>query len=135
MILKKVYYSFFLMIGIACSSCNQSTNTKTDAVNTTFAPTSVPAPPAFSAGSLTLKTFEVKDTLSSKSLGWGYDIYIDGQRTIHQPILPGVSGTAAFSSEKKAEITGNYVIAQMMKAGTFVAISEKELDSLGILKK
>lgn len=79
-----------------------------------------------------LKTFEVTDTSSSACLGWGYDIYVDGNLTIHQPFLPGISGNHPFSSEEKAKKTGDLAIVKMQKFGGLPAITPEDLDSLNI---
>ena len=137
------FYSILFLFAISCilGACNNNDQKKTVTVQeslnrTDTTPKSlVPEPPSFTEGSLSMKTFEVKDATTGRSKGWGYDIYIDGHKTIHQPILPGIPGNSSFSSEEKAKITGNYVLNRMMKSGTFVPVSEKELDSLGVIKK
>ncbi len=93
-----------------------------------------PQPPTFSSQSFEVKTFEIKDTVSGKSLGWGYDIYVDGKRNIHQPILPGVAGNKHFSSEEHATITGTFAVNKMKQTGGLPTITIKELDSLGVTK-
>jgi len=80
-----------------------------------------------------LKTFEVTDS-SGIAQGWGYDIYVDSTRTIHQPNIPAVSGISAFKTEEDANRTGNYAIGKMIKSGSFPTLSIPELDSLGVLK-
>ncbi len=94
----------------------------------------IPPAPAFDMGSLEMKTFEVKDTLTGRSLGWGYDIYVDNHKTIHQPILPGIAGNNSFKTEEQAKKTGLFVLDKMKKAGTLVAVTPEELDKLGITK-
>ena len=126
----------------ACTliSCNGKKENKDQAVVSTMqvadttTQTNVPAAPSFDMGNLEMKTFEVKDTLSGKSLGWGYDIYVDGHKTIHQPILPGIAGNNSFKTEEQAKKTGLFVLEKMKKAGTLVAITPEELDKLGITK-
>jgi hypothetical protein len=78
----------------------------------------------------TLKTFEVVE--SGISMGWGYDIYINGQRTIHQPTIPAVSGIHYFNTEKAATEVGEYAIKKMKLSGSFPTLTIPELDSLGI---
>ncbi|CAN5496896.1 hypothetical protein BH10BAC1_BH10BAC1_07330 [soil metagenome] len=90
--------------------------------------------PTFSSENIEAKTFEVKDTLSGKSLGWGYDLYVDGHLTIHQPIIPGVSGNHSFSTEEKAKKTGTFAIKKMKLTGGLPTITIKELDSLDVTK-
>jgi hypothetical protein len=143
---------FLITICLLCinacilTSCNnQKENPDTSSQNTSvtrnmvseandnLAP-QVPAAPAFSSENMDMKTFEVKDSTSGKSLGWGYDIYIDNRKAIHQPILPGVPGNNSFKTEEQAKKTGLFVLDKMKKAGTLVAVSSEDLDKLGITK-
>lgn len=77
------------------------------------------------------RTFEATDSTGKKT-GWGYDLYVDGKRTIHQPIIPAVSGNSAFHSEADAKKTGDYAAQKFMRTGQFPSITLDELDSLGI---
>lgn len=120
----------------ACNNNSESENQKS--ANLTPASSDeankIPQPPTINSQLLELKTFEVKDTTTEKSLGWGYDIYIDGKRNIHQPIIPGIPGNNSFSSEEKAKITGTFAINKMKQTGGLPTITTKELDSLGVIK-
>ncbi|MES2141089.1 MAG: DUF4907 domain-containing protein [Bacteroidota bacterium] len=80
-----------------------------------------------------LKTFELKDS-TGRSHGWGYDIYVDGIKTIHQPIIPAVPGNNSFKSESDAQKVGSFAVDKMLKQGSLPTILIKELDSLGVLK-
>ncbi|MDF2436214.1 MAG: hypothetical protein K0Q95_590 [Bacteroidota bacterium] len=80
-----------------------------------------------------LKTFEVKNEQGA-SQGWGYDIYIDSVRTIHQEVIPAISGVHSFKTEKEASLTGNYAISKMKSSGNFPTLTIEELDSLGVTK-
>jgi uncharacterized protein DUF4907 len=93
-----------------------------------------PPAPSFSSVKMDMKTFEVKDSITGRSLGWGYDIYADDHKTIHQPILPGIPGNNYFKTEDQAKKTGSYVLEKMKKAGTLVSVTPEELDQLGITK-
>ena len=77
------------------------------------------------------RTFEASDSTGKKT-GWGYDLYVDGKRTIHQPIIPAVPGNSAFRSETDAKKTGDYAAQKFMRTGQFPSITIQELDSLGI---
>lgn len=79
------------------------------------------------------KAFEVRDSLGNLR-GWGYDIYIDGQRTIHQPIIPGVSGTNSFKTEAEAKKVGDLVAAKILRYGGLQQVTIAELDSMNILR-
>lgn len=80
-----------------------------------------------------VKTFEVKDSVG-RSQGWGYDIYVNGKKTIHQPIIPAVPGNNSFKTENDAQKVGLFAMDKMLKQGSLPTILIKELDSLGLLK-
>lgn len=89
--------------------------------------------PHFSTDNLEVKTYEVKDS-AGKSQGWGYDIYIGNQKTIHQPIIPAVSGNRSFKTESDALKTGQFAVKKMKKESSLPTLLIKELDSLGVTK-
>ncbi|MCX6294942.1 MAG: DUF4907 domain-containing protein [Bacteroidetes bacterium] len=127
-------YSFSILL-FSCNNNKDTTNQNLQEHNSV--PTienSTPPTPSFNSGNYEVKTFEVKDSTSEKSLGWGYDIFVDGHKTIHQPIIPGVSGNRPFSSELKAKKTGTFAIDKIKNTGGLPTITIKELDSLGVNK-
>ena len=78
-----------------------------------------------------VSTFPVKDS-ADKIKGWGYDLSVNGKRTIHQPLIPAVSGNNPFHSEEEARKTGQLAADKMRTSGNMPTISIRELDSLGI---
>lgn len=121
-----IFVNILLMLLLSCGT----NETPKESIQENISAVS-PQPPAIDVDAeYSLKTFEVIET--GKSMGWGYDIYINGQRTIHQPTIPAVSGIHYFSSEKEATITGEYAIKKMKLSGSFPTLTIKELDSLGI---
>ncbi len=141
------YRSLFLSVklillfsaSLIISSCENGKDKSSSAPVQSSAPTetNVVSPatdvPRFSSGNMEVKTFEVKDS-TGKSKGWGYDIYIESKKTIHQPIIPAIPGNNAFKTESDARKTGLFAIAKMIKEGSLPTLQVKELDSLGILK-
>ncbi len=83
-----------------------------------------------------VKTFEVKDDPSTgsggKSKGWGYDLFVDGKRSIHQPIIPAVPGNSSFKTEEDARKIGQLAADRMKITGSLPTILVHDLDSLGI---
>lgn len=127
---------FIIAFCFACNNDSENENQKNADLTSVASveANTTPQPPTINSQLLELKTFEVKDTTTGKSLGWGYDIYIDGKRNIHQPIIPGIPGNNSFSSEEKAKITGTFAINKMKQTGGLPTITTKELDSLGVIK-
>lgn len=121
---------FLFVLFYACGRNNDSREAKLVPVPVQNENTS--GPPSFSGAEMELKTYVVTDTVNRKIQGWGYDIYIDGKRAIHQPIIPAIPGNNSFSSEEKARATGTYAINKMKQSGTLPTLTTKELDSLGV---
>lgn len=117
----------------ACNNHKEEANQNQQELSSVSESATTPSTPTFSSDNLEVKTYEVKDTTSGKSLGWGYDLYVDGHLTIHQPILPGVAGNISFSSQEEAKRTGTFALDKMKKSGGLPTISVQELDSLGVI--
>jgi hypothetical protein len=92
-----------------------------------------PAQPSNLSGEFSFTTFEVTDNLGNKK-GWGYDIYIDGKKTIHQDVIPAVSGNHVFRTKEDAEKIGKLATEKMKRTGEFPSITTAELDSLRIAR-
>lgn len=124
------------LLNLFLFSCSEGTEKTIPPQNTTVESTDTepPASPSFNAEHMSVETFEIKDTVSGKSKGWGYNILADGRVVIHQPILPGISGNQPFSTEQKAKKTADFALNKMKATGSLPTIGENELDSLGVLK-
>ena len=67
--------------------------------------------------------------------GWGYDIYIDGKRTIRQSHIPAVEGLQTFETKNDASKVADLVKYKLDNGIMPPSITTKELDSLEIVKK
>jgi hypothetical protein len=111
-------------------SCGDNAGDKTDSL--TGKDSAVHSSPGSTVSlDIAVKTFAVKDS-ADKQTGWGYDLFVDGKRTIHQPIVPAVPGNDAFASEEDAKKTGELAMKKMKMTGSFPTITIHDLDSLGI---
>lgn len=130
---RSVFLSFnfalFFFIFLLLSSCEGSIHKNGSDSSQSNIDTSNSAP----SNGMDLKTFEVKDS-TGRSQGWGYDIYVNGKKTIHQPIIPAVPGNNSFKTENDAQKVGLFAVDKMLKEGSLPTILIKELDSLGVLK-
>lgn len=143
----KFYKSFFSsfnfdLLFFTCfliSSCGSSADkselasSKLSVPLTANADTPVVQVPRFSSNNMEVKTYEVKDS-TGKSQGWGYDIYIEHKKTIHQPIIPAIAGNRSFKTESDARKTALFALDKMIKEGYLPTLSIEELDSLGVTK-
>ena len=84
-----------------------------------------------------------RDTIADKIIetsvfqvgeGWGYDIFVDGKRYIHQPMMPVVQGNKAFVNETDAREVAEFVAGKIRKNIIPPTISSEEMDSLGVKK-
>lgn len=69
------------------------------------------------------------------SLGWGYDIFVDGKLYVHQPHIPVIQGMHGFKSKSEALAVGNYVAEKIENGVIPPRVSKIELDSLIDLEK
>ena len=67
--------------------------------------------------------------------GWGYDIYMDNKRYIHQYIIPDVSGVYTFETKEKALKAANLVVKKIVNGIIPPFVTVKELDSIDVLPK
>ena len=132
------FQSFLFLTYLLLSSCGSNTNKgeinmQAIVQKDSNSNTSATNAPHFSTDNLEVKTYEVKDS-AGKSQGWGYDIYVGNQKTIHQPIIPAVSGNRSFKTENDALKTGLFAVKKMKKESSLPTLLIKELDSLGVTK-
>ena len=92
--------------------------------------TSAPQPPSVN-GEITYQLFPVNDSIGRPS-GWGYDLYVNGKKTIHQGIIPAVPGNSAFQTENDARKVAELAVDKMKKSGSLPTITLEDLDSLHI---
>jgi len=78
--------------------------------------------------SIEIKTFENKQ-------GWGYDIFMDGNKYIHQEIIPSVPGNKGFKSEEDALKAAGLVAHKIRNNIMPPSVTPAELDSLGVLRQ
>lgn len=89
----------------------------------------VTPPPAYS-----FKTFANIDS-AGVNHGYGYDIYDNDKRLIHQLNIPGEPGIDGFVSEEEAQRVAALVVEKMKAGGGFPTVSHIELVDLGITLK
>lgn len=64
---------------------------------------------------------------------FGYDIYSDGKKLIHQPTIPGVSGTRGFRSKEDAEKIAQLVIEKLKQKLMPPTVTRDELKRLKVI--
>ena len=127
----------FIYLGMFSTSCNSSTNQQQEARDITdpaiheitgegSASTNLP----LNDSSVTFKIF-TNDAASGLS-GFGYDIYIDEKRYVHQPQMPAVAGNKGFNTETAASKTAAFVCFKIQHNIMPPSVTVEELDSLGV---
>ena len=98
------------------------------------------SPAVGAANAQTVQDSSVKITLSSIELrpfetdnGWGYDIFLNGKKYIHQTTIPSMPGTAGFASKADATIVGDLVVGKIERNEMPPSVTPEELDSLGVV--
>src|SRR5579871_193892 len=65
------------------------------------------------------------------SLGWGYEIHVDGKSYIRQEFVPAIFGRRGFDTKEQAIAVGNKVVSNINSKSS-PAISIKDLEELEI---
>ncbi|MGL4596715.1 MAG: DUF4907 domain-containing protein [Bacteroidia bacterium] len=117
-----LFFSFLILS--SCSSPTAKTNSSDSVVATTE--TAKPQ-----ASGIEAKTFDVLDS-NGRNTGWGYDLYVDGKRAIHQPHIPAIAGNNPFKTQNDAQRVGDLAASKMRAGSGLPTISLSELDSLNI---
>ncbi len=75
---------------------------------------------------------DVKVEIFKADSGWGYDIYLNQQKYIHQDIIPSVPKHYGFKSEADAKKTADFVASKIRRNIIPPSVTPQELDSLGV---
>ena len=80
-----------------------------------------------------IQNFEVITFQNNTSAGgWGFDVYVDGKRYIHQPTVPVVAGDYGFRTKEQSEMAGNMMVEKLKQGKQPPALDENDLRFLGI---
>jgi len=69
----------------------------------------------------------------SEGGGYGYDVFTDGIKIIHQPTIPGQPGITGFRTKSDSEKVAELVIRKLKNRETPPAITEEELKKLKVI--
>jgi len=140
--MKKII--LFIVAALALSSCTSPSHDDKKAEQILTSPQEV-APIKMDSAQTALTHREMQKAMPSDaalevkafkdSLGWGYDIYVNGKKSIHQPLIPAVMGNQGFANESDAVKTGSLMIYKIKHGIMPPAIDINELDSLKIRYK
>jgi Domain of unknown function (DUF4907) len=78
------------------------------------------------ANQITYKIFSAADST------FGYDIYMEGRRFIHQSSIPGVAGNKGFRRKRDAEKVAALVVEKLNRKIMPPSVTKHEMDSLKV---
>ena len=135
--MKKIAICFSsALVLFSCSSENNKTENNSETKDT-FKQKPVPNP--YENAQIEVRVYN-NDTAKTKEgepkySGWGYDIYINGARTIVQPNAPALPGNAGLKTKEDAQKVGNLMAYKIKNNIMPPMVTVQELDSLGVMKK
>ena len=117
------FYSLLFISIFSILSCNNSDReTKIMEENNKHNGNLIPEPqPAV----YEIKTFP-------EGYGYGFDIYVNNEKYIHQPNITAVNGLHTFVSEREAKKVAELMVKKMQEGMTHPTISQEELKELQI---
>lgn len=65
--------------------------------------------------------------------GYGYDVFVDGKKLIHQPNIPGQAGVTGFKTKEDSQKVAELVIRKLKNKEMPPAITEEELRQLKVI--
>jgi hypothetical protein len=65
--------------------------------------------------------------------GYGYDVFVDGKRVIHQPTIPGQPGMGGFKKKSDSEKVAQLVIRKLKNKEVPPSVTEEELRKLKVI--
>lgn len=126
---------FFIYISCILNACSpsvkqeQSNNVADTVIQNSNADSVAPGNIPASEMNVTFKVFKNE---TGETYGFGYDIYMNGKRYVHQPNIPAVSGNKGFSTEADAQKTAELVAYKVRHNMMPPSVTAQELDSIGV---
>jgi hypothetical protein len=135
--MDKYLLPFFIVLLMACTSEVKKEQVVSADTSTTFKyheTSHRPLHPKDSAANPFNGKTVTTAAYQNDSLGWGYCISIDGKKSINQPYIPSVAGKKGFKTKEQALKTAAFVVGKIHRNIFPPTVTEKELDSLGVLR-
>ncbi len=83
---------------------------------------------SFSTSNLTYKIIDAPNNT------YGYDIYSDNKRIIHQPSIPALAGNESFETKTAAAKVAQLVITKIKKGESLPTVTIEEMKKLQAIK-
>lgn len=130
----KISEKILVMLSVVLVSCSGNINNSADntdeavVIDTSLSSTG----PMKFEGDVTVGLFRTDTIPGGVANGWGYNLYLNGKLTIHQPHIPAVPGMMPFQSEHDAGAVSELVVYKIRNNIMPPSVSIDELDSIGI---
>lgn len=93
----------------------------------------VTTPPSMPSAEQIAKANITYKIISSEGGGYGYDVFVDGKKLIHQPNIPGRPGVAGFKNREDSKRVAELVIKKMKSKEMPPAVTDEELRQLKVI--
>lgn len=90
-------------------------------------PTSPPSADEVAKANITYKV------ISGEGGGYGYDVFVDGRKLIHQPNIPGQPGVAGFKKKEDSQRVAELVIKKLKNKEMPPSVTTEELRQLKVI--
>lgn len=122
-------FGFVLCLSIGCVEKNDSGLVGDSVIKDSLLQS---GPDTLQSPEITVITYR-NDTVPGVELtGWGFDLYKNGKRFIHQPTVPVVRGNSGFATEDQAQRAGQLVSEKIRSGVMPPSLDESDLKALGI---
>ena len=131
--MKNLAVCFFIFLGFSCSESSQTTDFITSKESRWDESPQVPSasePPTDS--SIVVMVFSNDSLTGVHASGWGYDVFVNGKRFIHQTSVPLKGGSKGFETEAMARKAAEQVADKIRMGKMPPALDSSDLVSVGV---
>lgn len=89
--------------------------------------------PAFPSANAYANANITSKIIPSEGHTWGYDIYVEGKRFIHQLSKPGLPGNGGFATKAQAQKVADIIIQKLKKGQMPPSVSVEEMKQVKAL--
>jgi len=88
---------------------------------------SMPSAEQLAKGNITYEVISVQEG------GYGYDVFVDGKKLIHQTNIPGQPGVTGFKSKEDSRRVAELVVRKLKNKELPPSVTEQELRQLKVI--
>lgn len=120
------FYPFLLCIIFSAflPSCGNESSSHSPETLPREAPSAIDSSQVATPPNIRIQTFQNEDQ------SWGYDVYLNEKRYIHQPHQPAVGGKIGFKTEEQAQQVAAFVEEKIRKGIMPPSVTQEEVRSV-----